>query len=590
MASPERARSPLAEKVLLVGWDAADWKVIHPLLDAGKMPNLERVVDGGVIGNLATISPDLSPMLWTSIATGKRPYKHGILGFTEPDPHSGGIRPITNVSRKTKAVWNILSQVGRKCIVMGWWPSHPAEPIDGVMVSNRYPRATVPADQPWPVPRGTVHPQRLVRNLAALRWHPQHLEDEHILPFVPDAARVDQDGDRRLATLARIICEACSIQDAALAVMHHEPWDFAAVYFDAIDHFCHAFMSYHPPRLEWVSERDFEIYRHVVEGGYILHDIILGKLLAEAGEQATVLLVSDHGFHSDHLRPRSVPREPAGPAVQHRHYGVFAMMGHGIKRDDRLYGASLLDVCPTVLTLFGLPVGEDMDGKALVDAFEAPPPLHSLPTWDEVPGPAGTHPANLRTDPLEAREAIQQLVALGYIEKPDEDREKAVMQTVRELDYNLARAYMDAGLHVRALPLLRELMEAWPQEHRFGVQMATCCQALGRIAEARALLEAVLARKRGEVAAAREQLEAKRGALARKSAGEQTREEMRRILREIQSGAFAREFILENQSGAAHFKAMRRISQGHSIEEVGERLRNMMPWIKSSKIVDKSRN
>src|SRR5512136_1952148 len=94
-----------AARVLLIGWDAADWKVINPLLDAGKMPNLAKLVDGGVIGNLATLSPDLSPMLWTSIATGKRPFKHGVFGFTEPDPETGGIRPITNLSRRTKAVW-----------------------------------------------------------------------------------------------------------------------------------------------------------------------------------------------------------------------------------------------------------------------------------------------------------------------------------------------------------------------------------------------------------------------------------------------------------------------------------------------------
>ena len=57
-------------KVLLVGWDAADWKVIMPLVDAGKMPNLARFLEEGICGNLATLQPVLSPMLWTSIATG----------------------------------------------------------------------------------------------------------------------------------------------------------------------------------------------------------------------------------------------------------------------------------------------------------------------------------------------------------------------------------------------------------------------------------------------------------------------------------------------------------------------------------------
>ncbi len=71
---------------------------------------------------------------------------------------------------------------------------------------------------------------------------------------------------------------------------------------------------------------------------------------------------------------------------------------------------------------------------------------------------------------------------------------------------------------------------------------------------------------------------------------EETRAEMKRILKEIQNGAFAREFILENQAGAATLKAMRRAGREHPIEIVGERLRDMMPWIKAAKIVDKTKN
>lgn len=71
---------------------------------------------------------------------------------------------------------------------------------------------------------------------------------------------------------------------------------------------------------------------------------------------------------------------------------------------------------------------------------------------------------------------------------------------------------------------------------------------------------------------------------------EETRAEMRRILAEIQSGQFAREFILENQAGAPTLKAMRRIGREHQIEQVGEQLRSMMPWIKTNRLVDRSKN
>jgi ketol-acid reductoisomerase len=71
---------------------------------------------------------------------------------------------------------------------------------------------------------------------------------------------------------------------------------------------------------------------------------------------------------------------------------------------------------------------------------------------------------------------------------------------------------------------------------------------------------------------------------------EQTREEMRRILGEIQSGQFAKEFILENQAHAPTLKALRRVGRDHPIEVVGERLREMMPWIRASRLVDRSKS
>jgi len=71
---------------------------------------------------------------------------------------------------------------------------------------------------------------------------------------------------------------------------------------------------------------------------------------------------------------------------------------------------------------------------------------------------------------------------------------------------------------------------------------------------------------------------------------DETKAEMARILKEIQTGEFAREFILENRSGNASMKAKRRIGREHPIEEVGAQLRDMMPWIKANKIVDKAKN
>ena len=71
---------------------------------------------------------------------------------------------------------------------------------------------------------------------------------------------------------------------------------------------------------------------------------------------------------------------------------------------------------------------------------------------------------------------------------------------------------------------------------------------------------------------------------------DETRAEMRRVLHDIQSGRFTSQWMQEWHSGAARFKATRRLHDGHQIEEVGERLRGMMPWIKGNALVDKERN
>ena len=470
------------------------------------MPNLQRFVSQGVMGNIATLYPVLSPMLWTSIATGKRAYKHGIHGFIEPDPRSGRLRPITNLGRKCKAVWNILSQHGKRCNVIGWWPSHPAEPINGVMVSNHFQTATHPLDQPWPVRPGSVHPAGLVPHLSKFRVHPGEIDASQILPFVPRAAEIDQEQDRRLAGIAKILAEMSTVHAVATAVMQHEPWDFMGVYFDAIDHFCHGYMRYHPPREEWVNEKDFELYQHVIDAAYQFHDVILGVLLTLAGDETTVILLSDHGFHPDHLRPRVVGNEPAGPADEHRQFGIFAMRGPGIKEDELVFGTSLLDVTPTILTLFGLPLGRDLDGRPVLGAFQQEPELAYVDSWDEISGNDGRHPAGTQIETADAQASLKQLVDLGYIDRPDEDQAKAVAHAVRELRYNLARDYFDAMKIPEAAREFAALWDEFPDESRFGVKLFDCYLAIGNTVSAEETLDRLVREKRHYAETARDEL------------------------------------------------------------------------------------
>ena len=186
--------------------------------------------------------------------------------------------------------------------------------------------------------------------------------------------------------LPKILSETINVHNAATWIMQNREWDFLAVYYNAIDHFCHGFMKFYPPRMDDVDEKQYQIYKDVISSAYRYHDMMLHTLMQMAGPDTLVVLVSDHGFHSDHLRPKRIPKTPAGPAVCHRDLGIIGLYGPGIKKDERIYGASLLDVTPTILTAMGLPVGEDMDGKPLVQAFETPPEITTIKSWEDVPG------------------------------------------------------------------------------------------------------------------------------------------------------------------------------------------------------------
>ncbi|HLK62500.1 MAG TPA: alkaline phosphatase family protein [Bryobacteraceae bacterium] len=488
-------------KVLLVGWDAADWKIIHPMIQRGQMPALSGLIDRGVMADMETLQPVLSPMLWNSIATGKTADEHGILGFTEVDPANGRVRPVTSTSRRVKALWNVLSQEGLRSNVVSWFGGHPAEPIRGTCVSDAYARAFPPAGDTWPTMPGSIWPDRLNEVLSDLRIHPREIDASIIRTFIERAPEIDQSQPNLLHTLTKVLAECFTTHAAATYLMEHEPWDLMAVYYIGIDHFSHAFMNYHPPREDWVPVEHFEMYKDVVTGGYRLMDLFLARLLFLAGPDTTVLVLSDHGFHSDHLRPAQIPDIPAGPATQHRPLGIFTLAGAGIRRDERIYGVNLLDVAPTVLSLFGLPAGEDMPGRVLAEAFENSPDPARIPSWELVEGDSGMHPVGFAMPPSDAERLLQQFIDLGYIDEPKDDIEAAAAECERERKWNLARVYTGGMRYAEALPLLEEIHAQAPERGDYGLALAEAQRRIGLYEEATHSVESAIANHRDTPAA-----------------------------------------------------------------------------------------
>lgn len=476
-------------KVLLVGWDGADWQIIQPLLDRGELPALESIINRGVMGDLSSLRPMLSPMLWTSIATGKRPSEHGVHGFVEVDHELNQVVPVSSKSRRCKAIWNMLNDAGLKTHAVSWFASHPAEPLGGACVTERYSHPVpVELDDEWKLSPGTVHPDRLAEPLAKLRIRPEEVPGEVLNMFVQDADKVNQTHDKRLHQLAVHLAEAFTAHAAVTYLLEHEPWDFATVYYHTVDLICHDFMRYHPPALPGTFDQDFAKYSDVVNSTYRLHDAMLGRLLNLAGRDTTVILVSDHGFKSDRRRPLAVPNIPAAITIWHRFNGIFAMCGEGVKQDELIYGANLLDITPTILSLFGLPVGADMDGRVLREAFITPPEVEHIESWEKIDSEAKPAPLPVKKVPTEERALVRQFIDLGYVAESADDPKEALRSTERENRWFLAQSCVAAGRDLDALPLLETVYEEWPERFDFASELGLCQMRLGLIEDARETL------------------------------------------------------------------------------------------------------
>lgn len=467
-------------KILLIGWDGADWKIINPLMDRGLMPNLKRMVNQGVIGNLATLDPPYSPMLWTSIATGKRPYKHGVLGFMEPDPNGLDVRPVLSTSRKCAAIWNILERYDFKTHLVSWWPSHPAEAINGIATSNFFQR--VAADDPdnQIAPSHSVYPQSMENHFISLRVHPDELTGAHVQPFLPNFQKLGRRHLKEVSEIIRILAENATTQNIITNILRTQTWNFAAVYFDGIDRLCHSFMKYHPPRRSHIPHDYFELFKDVVTGVYRFFDMTLGRLMALAGENAHIFLISDHGFHPDHLRPEKIPSAPAGIAFEHSPYGIFCAKGPGLKKDSLIYGASILDITPTLLHLIDLPVAEDMDGFPILGIHENPKIPATISSWEKSPGSFKPETPVIEKKENFSEQVLDQLADLGYIDKPSKNKAKAYTDAKRFCDLNLAVAYLDGGRLKEAIPLFEKLHTENPQAPWISFRLAVCYQMIGR--------------------------------------------------------------------------------------------------------------
>ena len=446
-------------KLLLIGWDAADWNIIWPLISQGKMPALKKLIENGVYGNMSTMSPPYSPMLWTTVATGKTPDKHGVLGFIEVTPDAKSVRPVTTTSRNTRALWNIFHNKGMRSNLVGWWPSFPAEPINGTIVSDRFQKTNRDPNKQTPMSEFAIYPWDQKDEFKDLRMFAFEITKAHLYPFVPRAHDVDQDKHKGLSAIAKIISENASVHNAATKLLRTSDWDFMAVYYDMIDHFCHSFMKYHPPKLPGVDQKNYDIFKEAVTGSYIYQDMMLERKMKLIDKDTTVIIMSDHGFESGNKRIINMPKVQAAPSLEHRQFGIFVASGPNIKKNEKIFGMGLMDVAPTILHHFGLPIGKDMDGKVILDVFKDATAPQYIESWDKEEGDFADLNHIEEADALSDEDTMQQLIELGYVEKLDEKFEVAIKKTRVDLKHNLARVFLGKKDFASAKNHLLELVK-----------------------------------------------------------------------------------------------------------------------------------
>ncbi len=470
----DRRTAELARKhgsrVVILGIDAFDWEIYEEVRRNIPMTGVDRLRAEGASGDLLSMEPPVSPMIWTTMATGVEPEVHGIIDFLQTDPRTGESVPITSGMRKVPAIWNIATRYGLSSGFIGWLGTYPAEPVRGFLVSDRivfhafdprWRKGGEPARGGGGDMSGLTYPAGLIDEVRPHILTADDIRFETLRRYI----RIEPDEMPRGSTefdpldpvvnLAHIIASNTTYENiAAYTYEKHRP-DILAVYLDMVDAVCHLFIKHMPPHTRDVADEDARKYGAAIAAAYSHTDSLIGLWLDRIDEGTTLIVVSDHGFKHGTLRPSGPSAIGGGQAVKwHRMVGAVALYGNHVKPGAAIQGATVRDVCPTVLRLLGLPVADDMPGRVLTEALDE----EWLAASGEV-GRVATYGRRRASAAVVRRRGeedaiLKRLQALGYIsggEAPE------------ATDYTkLAGSYFAKGEFDKAIDIWETILEKQP--------------------------------------------------------------------------------------------------------------------------------
>lgn len=448
---------PSTRHVILVGLDAADWLAIDPLVASGRLPTFSRLRALGRTGVLVSTPPLISPMIWTTIATGLEPENHGITDFMVDLP-GGRQAPVGSSQRLAPAIWNLFSTAGRRVGIVGWWATWPAEQVRGTIVSDAL--APQLSRQARRIDAGLVSPPAAMDRLAPTVVRADALTRDELATY---GAALDGEPDR-LRTLAGIVAATRTYGRIAEDLARTERPDLLAVYLDVIDSVSHVFVRVRGGR-------------QAIDRAYEDADAVLGQLARASAPDSLVFVCSDHGFYPPTAAITEDPANLSGPATAwHRPYGIVGVATAGALASGESSATfaradvgliTPLDIAPTLLHAAGVAVSSEMPGRivtALLPAeIAARPPVRAVAPKFVPPSTDGL----VRADADDMRQRLQ---ALGYIGATGSSLGRQ----------NLAESLFRRGKDAAAERELRAVVGAQPQNVAAQLWLAQILARTGR--------------------------------------------------------------------------------------------------------------
>ena len=405
-ARPEPAPRPSAvesaqrPRLLVVGLAGATLDAVLPLAGQGRLPFFARIESDGAYGRLTSLSPFRPRALWTTLATGKLPYKHGVVGeevypapFLAPGASldilpvgigfrywgigRGAARASDARNRRVLALWEAFPRLGLASGLVGWPASAPVPGETRFAVSDRF--FTGDDDEP-----GAVRSEEEAERATLFRVKPEEID--RVV-----AARFGDDPDPEiLAALAGDLWRSTLTlslldQNRDLAITFLELDGLAAV--SRRD-----FGGYAAAQLEGVQSADDQRSAAALAAYYAYLDGFLKELWDRTPPPKLLAVVSAYGAGSPEGWARLWREIERRPDVEGTFAGspdgVLMLYGEGVREGSLLTGAQLVDLAPTLAYGLGVPVARDLDGRVLTAAFSrgflARHPLTFLPSYETL--------------------------------------------------------------------------------------------------------------------------------------------------------------------------------------------------------------